>query len=54
VTLEREKPFFLLMSLDIIGHTCGCMLDGDVMFKDLSYECGGYQFGLEYETMCWI
>jgi hypothetical protein len=42
------------MPLDIMEHIRDCMLDGDVVFKDLSQEHGGYRFGFGAKMMCWI
>jgi hypothetical protein len=46
--------FSLTMPLDIMEHIRDCMLDGDVVFKDLSQEHGGYRFGFGAKMMCWI
>jgi hypothetical protein len=47
-----KEDNFNLMPLDMIGSICGCMLDRELVFEDLSQEHHDYQFELGYEMLC--
>jgi hypothetical protein len=41
-----------LLPLNMVGCICGCMLNGEVVFKHLSQQHDGYQSVLGHKMVC--